>query len=178
MADPFTISMITMGTGAAMEGMAANQEGKTESALLKYNAAVSRQNAQAAGLAGAEEQAVLRDKMRRDLARNEATVAASGLTMAGSPMEAQLSLISDYAHDIANVGYNAQMESRNQLSQAAAFQMQARAARQAGKLGVAGALVGGVGQMTQLYAMDQMLKKGVGSGKGKGLDGGSASGSK
>lgn len=141
-----------------MQAKGAYDQGKSEEAVNKYNAAVAGQSAKAAERAGAEEQALIRDRMRRTLARNQALVGASGLQMAGSPMDAQLDVIADYSRDIATVGYNTEIEASRQRSQAEAFRMQAKAARQAGKLGVGGALVGGISNIAMFKLQRDLIK--------------------
>lgn len=145
--------------GTAIQAQAARQQGQTEAAILEYNAAVAKQEAETTRTASAEEQALMREKMRKTLARNEVSVAASGFSMAGSPLDVQLGVIDDYAHDIGTLAYNREIEARKHESQARIFKYQAGAAKEAGRLGVGAALFGGVSSLTQIGLMNRLLRK-------------------
>jgi hypothetical protein len=145
--------------GAVMQGMAAEQAGKTEAAIHEYNAQVAEQGAETTATAGAHQAKMIRDRMRKDLARNQTLVAGSGFQMAGSPLDAQLNLIDEYAQDLGTLSYNTRIEQQKLVNQARLYRFQADAARQAGKIGVGQALFGGVSNLTQIGLMQRMLNK-------------------
>jgi len=155
---PPAVAYAAMAVGAGLQAKGAHDQAKSEEAVNKYNAAVSAQAAAATEQAGAEEQARIRDTMRRTLARNRTLVGASGLQMTGSPFDAQVNAIEDYSHDIATVGYNTEIEASRHRSQAEAFRLQAKAARQAGKLGVAAALTGGISNITMFKLQRDLIE--------------------
>lgn len=144
--------------GTAMQVIAARGSAKSQEAIAEYNAAVMEKRAEVTRVTSAEEKKILRDRLRKELARNEVSMAGSGFGMAGSPLDAQLGVIEDYAHNIAHLGYNREVEARGYESQAAAFRMQAKAAKEAGELGVGQALFGGVSSFAKFKLMQNIIR--------------------
>jgi len=135
--------------GMGMQAGAAYGQGKTRAAIAKYNAAAARRKAERAREVGAEEQLRLRKELRRTLSRNRVAAAAAGVQMVGSPLEAQLMVIRDYASDISEAGRNAEIEARQLQTEAILSEAQAKEARRAGRLGVATALIGGTSSLAR-----------------------------
>jgi hypothetical protein len=144
--------------GSAIQAQAARYQAKTEAAIGEYNAQVAEQQARATAVAGAHKAAMLRDRMRKELARNQTLVAGSGFQMAGSPLDVQLGLIDEYAKDLGTLDYNTQIESQKLVNQAKLFRYQADVAKQTGKIGVGQAIFGGISDVTRIGLMERMLK--------------------
>jgi hypothetical protein len=144
--------------GSAMQGEAAKYQGETEAAIHEYNAQVDEQEAGATAVAGAYEAAKLRDRMRKELARNQTIVAGSGFTMEGSPLDAQLGMIDEYAKDLGMMDYNTQIRSQQLVNKAKLFRYQAQVAKETGKIGVGQAFFGGVSDITKIGLMERMLR--------------------
>lgn len=150
--------------GATLAGMgiqagAAYGQGKTGAAIAKFNAAAARRKAARVREVGAEEQLQLRKELRRNLARNRVATAVAGFQMTGSPLEAQLMVIRDHAADISETGRTAEIEARQLETEAVLSEKQAKAARRAGKLGVAQALIGGVSSLAMLSIEKKLAEK-------------------
>ena len=155
----FALAAVATAAGTVFEAMAVKGQAESEEAINEYNAAAARQKAGATRTAAAEEKAVLRERMRDALARNESLVASSGFQMAGTPLQNQMNVINDYAHDIGTLGYQRETEAKQLMNQARLFEYQAESARKAGKLGLGATLVGGVGRMAQIGIMKKALEK-------------------
>ena len=142
--------------GSIYEAMGAKGRAESEAAIHEYNAAVARQGAEAVTRSAGYEQGMMRERMRERLARQSTISAASGFMMDASPQQAELGIIGDYAHDIAMTGYNAETESAQLRNQAKLFEYQAAAAKEAGKLGVGQAVVGGISGLGQIALMKKI----------------------
>jgi phage protein D len=140
-----------------IQAKTADEQAEEQEAVLEYNAAVARQGKETTRRAALEEKHRIKERTRRTLARNRALTAGSGLQMAGSPFEAQLAVIEDAADELGLADYRSEISVRRQESQAQMFEMQAKAAKRAGKLGVAAALVGGVSQIATFRAKQKMF---------------------
>ena len=140
---PAAIPLVLMAGGAVMQGVAARQAGKSAEALGKYKATLARGEAKTTRLTTAETQRLKRAEMRRTLASNREITATSGMMMTGSPAEQQLQVINDYAYDIARTGHEGEAIARRSESMAELYDMEAKSAARAGKMGMWTALFGG-----------------------------------
>lgn len=145
--------------GTVMQAGAARAEGETQGAIYDYNAEVARQNAEAEQYSSAEKAKLMREQMRNTLARNQANVGASGFQFSGTPLDAELAVIDDYAHDIGTVEYNSRVKNAQLQNQAKLFEYQAESARKAGKLGVGQSIIGGVSDLATIGLTYKLVKK-------------------
>lgn len=142
--------------GAVYQGMAAKQQAETGADIAKYNASVAMQQKKLEGKSAAEKANMLRDRMRKDLARNQTLTAGSGWQSTGSPMEVQLGVIDTYAHEIGMSDYESRIKQSQFASQAKFFGYQAKAAKAAGKLGIGQAVVGGARNYYQMSMYEKL----------------------
>lgn len=133
--------------GMTVQAMGARESAKAERAMYKYNAAVAQQEAAQKRRATQEEQQIRRERMRRTLKTQRALYAKGKIRMIGSPIEVQLQAVEDMASDIGALAYGGEIEARRFESRAAIESHRAKTARRAGRMGVAGALFGGVSQI-------------------------------
>ena len=153
------ISAATMAAGTAMQMSGAHQAAKSEAALYKYNAALDRREAQQRRTASLDEQRIRRDQMRRTLKRQRVGVAKAGIQMRGSPFEAQLATVEAMSSDIAMLAYGRELEATGLEARAGIGRYRAGAARQAGRIGVATALVGGISDISKLGIRKHLAKQ-------------------
>jgi len=163
-ADPVTIALLvsvaTTAASASMKAMAANQQGKSAEALGKYKGQLAAGEAATTRDQTAEEQRLKRIEMRRTLAANREITAGSGMMMTGSPAEHQLQVINDYAYDIAKTGYEGESQALRSESMAELYNMEAKAAAKAGKMGMWSELFGGAASIGTSVASYYALKPG------------------
>jgi uncharacterized sporulation protein YeaH/YhbH (DUF444 family) len=151
----------SMVEGTAYQVRAARQAAKTQEAMYEYNAKVRQQEAAQIRRASLEEQHIRRDDMRRLLAKRRALYAKGGVTMAGSPMEAQLDVVSEFTEDISRMSLAYDIEAKRQLSGAGLETYKAKAAKRAGRLAVGTALFGGLSDIATLGLRYQLQKLGM-----------------
>ena len=160
----YTAAALTIG-GVAVQAMGARDVAKSEAALFKYNAALDRSEAQQRRVASMDEQQLRRDRMRRVLSKNRASIAKSGTTMGDSNLVFQLEAAENMAADIANLAYGRELESIGLETQAGVKDWQAKSSIRAGKIGVGTALIGGVSDLSKLgiqrHLRQQQARAGV-----------------
>jgi len=139
--------------------MAARRQAKGQEAMAKYNAEVMAREAAEKRKASLEEQKTRRERMRQTLKTRRALYAKAGVLMEGSPMETQLQAAEYMAEDIAELSRSMEVQARRFESQAALDVYRGRAARAAGRLGVATSLVGGVSDISRLGLSYHLAKK-------------------
>lgn len=144
--------------GTAIQVMGARESAKAERAMYKYNAAVATQEAAQKRRATQEEQQIRRERMRRVLKTQRALYAKGKIRMTGSPIETQLQAVEDMASDIATYAYEGETQARRFESRAGMERFRAKTARQAGRMGVAGALFGGVSQIGMMGLQYKLAK--------------------
>ena len=140
-----SIGSSIFGTAQEVEGI--RQEANANEAALKFNSAQTRRKAKRVRKVGAEGEFSLRSDVRRQLARNRVSAAASGAEASGSVLDTELLILRDAATDIATLEENTRIESTD-LELLADFQLeQAFDVRRAGKKAKKSAILGGFGDV-------------------------------
>jgi hypothetical protein len=131
--------------GGVQEYKGIEAEAEASEAVLKFNAAQKRRQAERVRKVGAEKEFQLRIELRRMLARNRVSTAAAGVQFAGSPLEAELLNIRDAASSIATLEETTRLES-TELETLAGFQLaQAGDVEAAAKISKKGSIYGTIG---------------------------------
>ncbi len=152
------LSVAAIVGGSFLQAKGVRDAAKAEAALYQYNAALDRREAQQRRTASLDEQGIRREQLQKELKRRRAVVAKRGIQLRGSPLLAQLETAQVMAADIANLAFGRELEARGLEQQATINEFSAGAARQAGRLGVATALVGGVSDISRL-GIQRFLRK-------------------
>ncbi len=158
--------LIIMAVSAVVSASAKNAEGQdrarqyeSQAAAQRYNAAVERQRAETVTSVYGEREEAQRRRARLILGKERAAIAQSGAGLGGSnaDIERQSEVMAEL--DALNIRYEGQLESHGLLAQAtldefeaASLHKSAKSAARAGRLGAAGALLGGAGQMFGAYS--------------------------
>lgn len=152
-----TASLITLGLTAASTGAsiyAQNQQAKGQAAVANYNANAADIAAQQKNLEG--RQNVQRAQINKEsiLARNRVRLAAQGTVVdSGAPLEIGAAMASRLQLDVLDAYQKADNERSTLLQQAEIQKYQGAQAIQAGKLNMAGTLLGGLTKIgTQGYS--------------------------
>lgn len=139
--DPISALMVA-GTvisagGQIMSGMQANQ-------AAKYNAAVARNEAEQARKVGQINEATTRDDLRREMARQRAHLARSGVNLAaGSALDLGQDAGQASFMELQSVRTGAESRARSFESDATLSRLEGRRALMSGAIGAAGTLVDG-----------------------------------
>lgn len=115
-----------------------------------YNAAVNERNAQIAKNKGVAEEAAKRRETRRVLGKSRAAIGASGLQAVGTPLAVLEETAAMGELDALTIRDNANKNQESYKMDANLDRMRAKAERQKGMFGAAGALLGGVGTAIRL----------------------------
>ena len=156
---PAIIAATSVG-GTVMGMQAADQQSKAQQAqaqserqAAQYNATVLRNNADAANQATTAQESQQRQRFDFAQGRNIASAAQSGAGMDGSNLDVLRQNAVQGELDALNIRYNGANQASGLLSQAnmqdyqvAGAQMRGAQAKQAGQIGVASALIAGVGK--------------------------------
>ncbi len=133
--------------GGLQERKGIQAEGEANEAVLRFNAAQKRREAERVRFVGAEKEFQLRTDLRRMLARNRVATAGAGVMLAGSPLDAELLNIRDAASSIATLEETTRLEAKD-LETLADFQIrQAGAVKSATKTKKKGGLFGTIGKV-------------------------------
>jgi hypothetical protein len=172
------IGAAATGLSGAVKAVGALQQGEAESQAASYNAQVQRQNAQIeqqnanwAGQAGEVQAAAQEQKTRSQVGAIKAAEAANNLDVnSGSAVDvrssaAQLGELSalNIRSNAAKQAYGYETQSWNAQAQANLDQADAAYARQAGEIGAAGDLLGGIGGGWTSYLTTKGLPGSTGS---------------
>ena len=131
-------SLVGIGTSVAGGIMSANaeaQRGRQMQQAEAYNAAVSRQQAEALQIQGNYEQEKAKDEQRRLVGRQRALVAATGVKFSGSPLDIMSDSIANSEMDMAVNRWNTQTAMNRANSQASYSDMLGSSYAKAGKIG-------------------------------------------
>jgi hypothetical protein len=132
--------------GGVVSAVGAMQQGKAAQQQAEYNAKVAENNAiMARQQAGAEQSKIARNTRMR-IGAQRAAYGASGFTVQGSPLDVlgETAALGKYDELVAN--YNGEVRARGLQAQAQQYRLEGQAARQAGRIGAASALIGGFGR--------------------------------
>lgn len=173
------IAFNSMMLGTLMSGIgavagAANQKAgyESQSRAAEYNATVSKQNQDAARAHAAVKEDQVRRKAALVLGEQRAAIAQSGLGASGSMLDIYDESEINAEMDALNVRYEGEMTARgygNQVNlenyQASSAKSNAGRAMTGGYLGLAGSLLGGIGNTTNMMSRTsrQTSTEGVGN---------------
>jgi hypothetical protein len=154
MADPVTWAAVIGGGaalgGAGMQAYGTYQQGKSEEALNKYNAELSRRQATAAEMQ-AQAQASRQQKQARAMqARQRVLLAKSGVATEGTPLMLLEKSAMNAELDRQTILREGNIQSDQFTSQALMDRMKAKSAKRAGTTGAIGSLLSGGGQVAQI----------------------------
>ena len=130
--------------GGAIGALGAIQQGNANAAAADYNKEVAKRNKEAVADQLYVDIADKRLENRRQMASLRAAYGSSGLQLDGSPMEVLEDTATENAYDIAKMRYGARMKIKGYSEQATLFGMEKKAAKTAGYIGAASAMIGGV----------------------------------
>jgi len=153
------MGMILMIAGSVAQAQGAAKAAQDEIALHKYNAALDRREAQQRRTASLDEQRIRRDQLRKPLKRQRARIAKAGIQLGGSALQVQLETIEIMAADIANYAYTRELQAVGLEARAGVSLYKAGAAREAGRIATATALVGGVSTISKMGIKRYMEKQ-------------------
>lgn len=128
--------------------LSAVEQGKSQSAIAKYNAKVAEQQAKAREQAG---KVVATERIKRNerlVQAQRAAFAAGGVTPEGTPTIVELAQVERGTLDALMEGHNAAIGAQQSRSQAELFRAQGSAAVRAGRLGVGQELFSGAVGLT------------------------------
>lgn len=153
MADPVTWAVVGATAAAAGSGMQAYgsyQQGKSEEALNKYNAEVSRRQATAAELQASAEAKRQQRATKAEQARQRVLLAKSGITTEGTPLMLLEQSAANAEMDRQMILREGNIQADQFRSQATMDRMRAKAAKRAGTMGAASSLLSGGGQVANI----------------------------
>lgn len=146
---------------AGMSAMGSIQQGNAQAAAAQRQADQERANAELQARQSVIQQTTSQYEQRRKVEQNEAfrgqqrnAFAATGLLAEGSPTDVAMDTASEQALDVQAIQWNSKLKSQNLDYTAYISTMNAdaneRAAREAKKAGMIGALTGAVGGLSRL----------------------------
>ena len=162
MADPVTwavIGGISAAAGAGVQAYGSYQQGKSEEALGKYNAKVAERQAQAAEMQASAEAKRQQRATRAEQARQRVLLAKSGITSEGTPLMLLEQSAMNAEMDRQTILREGNIQSDQFTSQAAADRARAKSAGRAGRIGAAGSLLSGAGQVANIGLAYKGAKK-------------------
>ena len=145
---------IATAAAAGVSAYSSYQQGKSQEAMAKYNAAVAQQDAKQKEQEGKLAAKEIREQKRRIIATQTAGTAKSGLMSEGTPLLVNIQTAADEEYNALMTSYNAGIQANRFRSDAKLSKMQGKSARQAGNLGAGASLFSGASNMAQ-YRMQQ-----------------------
>tara|TARA_R110002124_G_scaffold235380_1_gene400702 strand:- start:7426 stop:8046 length:621 start_codon:yes stop_codon:yes gene_type:complete len=140
--DPVTMLLIAKGVETAMSGIAANKAGKANQMIANANAAIQRQQAEAARAKSDFDANEIRRKGLKITSQGRTSYAKGGVEIAGTPVEVLGQIAADVEFDAQTQLYDGELAANNYLSQASMSEYEGRIARQRGKSQQTSAFVG------------------------------------
>lgn len=144
--------------GQYQAGKAAEAQGKSQDALLEYNAQLAEREATEAQEAAAHEERLFRKGGERLKARQRVGYAKAGVTPEGSPLEVMERTATELEIDALMIRRGGQLgyqrytaEAGLQRTAGRSALLRGRAARRASRIGMAGTAFGGAGQIGYQY---------------------------
>ncbi len=131
---------LVVGSGLAQAGMAV-AAGQAASTEAKYNAKIKEQQAQMIGVQQGLEATQMDRQINRASSTLTARVGKSGVTMSGSPMAALIDMQTQMELDKSIGQFNYEYQKRFTLSEAGAYNRQAKTATVQGAMGAFSSLL-------------------------------------
>lgn len=148
MCEPTTIALIAMAAGTAVNTYGQYQQGQAEKDAARYNAKMAEYGAQDAQRRGEEEAAAIQRKAASLKSSQRAAQAARGLDISyGTAQDLQDETDFFGQMDAATARSNAAQQAWNYRAQGKLARAQGKAASYQAKLGAAGTLLTGIGQV-------------------------------
>jgi curli biogenesis system outer membrane secretion channel CsgG len=138
------IGLIASLAGSAISAMGAMQQANAAAAAAEYNAKIQEQNAQ---MARDQSSVVAGQKIRESRQRSAGIVAGTmqnGFEVAGSPLDVLGQAETQGYLDYLTALYDGKVAATGYQNNANLYRMEAKSARQAGAIGAASAMVGGL----------------------------------
>lgn len=139
--------------GSGVAAYSSYEAGKSQDALMKYNADLATQDAAVRERDGRILANAQREQNRRLLARGRALYAKGGVAMSGTPLLVEAEQAGQLEMAALEVERTASIDAGRLRSQAVVDRMQGRIARRAGTMQAVGTILQGSGQAAGYYAM-------------------------
>lgn len=128
---------------AGVQAAGAIQKARADEQAARYNKAITNRNASIARQQTEADVISLRKAQFKEFGAIRAAVAASGVTMEGSPLDLIESGVSEAELDIQRLRYSGELKAMGYESDAALYEMGGKNARRAGYYNAASALLTG-----------------------------------
>ena len=151
MATPATWMAIAAVAGAGLSAYSQIEQSKAQEKMSQYNAAVARQDAEAAREAAAYEELRHKDETGRLRGRMLALYGKSGVTMEGSPLEVMAESAAQAELDTLAIRRAGATAASRHEAQAQLDVIRGRSARRAGYYGAGTTLLSSAGQIGMAY---------------------------
>lgn len=126
-------ALAVMGGGSLLQAYGTYQQGKAQEKAAKFNAKLAE-------VKGRQRESAVRRSGRRQMGAIRASIAKSGVTTAGSPLEVMAESAAAIEMDALNARFGAE-------SEAAALRREGAARMQAARIGAASQILSGGGRM-------------------------------
>lgn len=141
------IGLALIGGATAVTAYGQYKSGRDQRKAARYNAEIQRQNAREAEKKAAHDALNQESQNRRITGAQRAAYGASGITMAGTPLDLMSDTVTQGELDRLSILHGGSVEAANYRAQARLSIMRGKAAASAGKIRAAGTLLGGAGKM-------------------------------
>jgi hypothetical protein len=138
---------IMMAVSGGIQAVGAIQQARAQQQAANYNKAVSERNANIARQQTEADVISLRKKQYQQFGALRAAVAASGVTIEGSPLDLLESSVIEAELDIQRLEYSGELKAAGYEGDADLYSMQAKNAKTAGYFNAASSLLMGAGDM-------------------------------
>jgi hypothetical protein len=165
MAGPETVAIMAL-VGSAVSAFGSYRQGQQQKSVAEYNAAIARNEAEAARQKAAFDAETSREKYARLMGRQRALYSKSGVDItSGSP----LLLLADQAYEAERdkqaILYSGEVSATKDLNQASMFEYAGENAESAANLTAGTSLVSGIANAgTNYYNMTKYKNRNKGSG--------------
>lgn len=141
---------VATAVGTVIQAKAAYDQGKAQKQMYEYNAKIQEQNQVIADQKVEYDKIKLRQRQRKLEGKMFASLAKSGVSLYGTPMDMLEELAMNAAGDIVALEYNNEMQKRGYKIEAAESRMKGSAAYEYGKSSAVGTLLTGAGSTISL----------------------------
>jgi hypothetical protein len=154
MSEIILIAGVTMaGAGQYQQGQALKSQSESEAAILEYNAFVAEREAEGARMAAREEAEEFSREAERFKARQRALYGKSGVEFRGTPLTVLNEQATLLELDRLSILREGSISAARLKSQAGAYRMGAKSAKQRGRSAARGAALSAVGTLLTGYGM-------------------------
>lgn len=132
--------------GGVVGAIGAMQQANAQARAAEYNAKVAERNRLAILDQTDHEAADAGLENRRRMSAIRSQYGASGIELAGSPLDVLTDTAIEQEYDVKKIRYSGQLEAIGKTDEANLYRMEAKSARAAGGISAVGAFLGGVSQ--------------------------------